>query len=125
MQYATIQKAIDPAYSESTPGYIYEELIQLSYEGNLAEGLASTLVYHLQNTKVDNVEKQLKVLKTIHTLSTKGSRLFRHSLRKPNNDEHLRTAARRGNYSSSLLSSPGGTTKEVEIRKLATVYILK
>jgi len=125
LQYTIIQKAIDPGYGETTPGYVYEELIQLSYEGNLAEGLASNLVSHLGNTKVKDVEKQLKVLKTLYTISTKGSRLFRHSLRKPNNDEHLRAAAKRGNNSSSQFASPGGTSKEDQIRKLATVDIFK
>ena len=123
MQYTVIQKAIDPATGEDTPGYVYEELIQLSYQANIAEGLASYLVSHLGNTKDRQTDKQLKVLKTLNVLSTKGSRLFRHALRKPNNDEHLRAAAKRGNYSQ--FASPSGTNKEDQIRTLATVHMFE
>ena len=100
---------------------MYEELIHLSYQGTVAEGLASYLVSPLGSTKTGNIDKQLKTLKTIHTLCMKGSRVFRHALRKPNNDELLRASAKRGNYSASQLSSPAGTTKEDQIRKLAMV----
>ena len=99
---------------------MYEELIQLSYQGNVAEGLASHLVSPL-STKAGNVDKHLKALKTLHIVCMKGSRVFRHALRKPNNDEHLRASAKRGNYSASQFSSPAGTTKEDQIRKLASV----
>ena len=91
----------------------------------MAEGLASCLVSHLGNAKDRQTEKQLKVLKTLNIVSTKGSRLFRHALRKPNNDEHLRAAARRGNYCASQFASPSGTNKEDQIRTLATVHIFE
>ena len=120
-QYKVIQKAVDPGYGETTPGYVYEELIQLSYQGNVAEGLASYLVSPLGSTKSGSIDKHLKTLKTLHIVCTKGSRVFRHALRKPNNDEHLRSCAKRGNYSGSQFSSPAGTSKEDQIRKLASV----
>ena len=125
LQYNVIQKAIDPGTGEATPGYVYEELIQLSYQGNVADGLASYLVSYLGNATSKYVEKQLNVLKTLQIVSTKGSRLFRHALRKSNNDEHLRAAAKRGNISGSQLSSPSGTNKEDQIRNLATVSLVK
>ena len=101
---------------------MYEELTHLSYQGNVAEGLASYLMSPLGGTKTANIDKQLKTLKTVHTVCMKGSRVFRHALRKPYNDEVLRASAKRGNYSASQFSSPAGTTKEDEIRKLAMVY---
>ena len=79
----------------------------------------------LGNTKMGSsqVDKQLKVLKSINVISMKGSRSFRHALRKPNNDEHLRSAAKRGNSSGSQFASPTGNNKEEQIRKLASVNI--
>ena len=120
-----IQKAIDPSIGENTPGYVYEDLILLSYQGNLADPLASYMVSHLGNTKMGSaqVDKQLKVLKSINVMSMKGSRSFRHALRKPNNDEHLRSAAKRGNSSGSQFASPTGNSKEEQIRKLASVNV--
>ena len=91
----------------------------------MAEVLASHLISHLGNAKDRQTEKQLKVLKTINVVSTQGSRVFRHSLRKPNNDEHLRAVAKRGNYCASQFVSPSGTNKEDRIRTLATVHISK
>ena len=121
MQHTLIQKATDPSTGLDTPGYVYEELIQLTYQGNVAESLASCLVSHLAKASYNRTEKPLKVLKSLNILSRKGSRNFRRALRNANNDEHLRAAARRGNSNASQFASPSGTNNEDKIRTLAMV----
>ena len=103
-------------FGPDTPGYVYEELIRLSFDGKSGANLATVLTSRLQATKA--VESKLKTLKTIQQLALKGSREFRRSLRQ--SDEFLKNAAESGSdLTASTSSVPSGNVKLHQVRSIA------
>jgi len=124
--YGLILKATDAGEGSlggggpDTPGYVYEELVRLTFEvdkGDKGHSLASVLVSKLQGAKT--VESKVKTLKTLRHLTFKGSRNFRKGLRL--HDEQLRNSAESGimTSSSAEVTSSSSAKKVHQIRQLA------
>ena len=80
-QYATLLKATG-SDSADIPGYVYEELIQISFEN---ENLATQLAIYLADC-LDSNSFKIKPAKCLHHLVRKGSRQFRSTLRNQKDD---------------------------------------
>ena len=80
-QYGLLAKATDAGGGSEgagdTPGYVYKELTELTFEGGPRVGaaLAQTLTKRL--TAAHDVQSKLKTLKTIRHLAQHGSRRYR------------------------------------------------
>ena len=74
MQYGLLTKATEGGGdSGDTPGYVYKELTELTFEGpRMGAALAQTLTKRLSATQ--DVQSKLKTLKTIRHIAQNGSR---------------------------------------------------
>ena len=86
LQYGTLKKATS-SESGDTPGYVYDELIQLTYSDII---IATQLATYLAET-LDSSSYKTRTAKTISHLVRNGSKSFRKSLR--NRDDILRKVA--------------------------------
>lgn len=108
-------KATDPSDGQETPGYVYEELIRLTYneDARLATGLANVLTAKLSSSR--SPEARLKTLKTLAHVGPRASKAFRRSLR--THDEFLKAAAESG--VGHVAGSPAGAVKWQQVRHVA------
>ncbi|QQP56102.1 Hypothetical protein FKW44_000658, partial [Caligus rogercresseyi] len=80
-------------------GYIYEELIDLSYSGGPESNRFMSFFYSKALGITDN---KLRILKIIHKLSQDGSRYFRALWRESHYDEILRELSGSGGEIQTL-----------------------
>lgn len=88
-----------------TPGYVYDELVQLSYSDVI---LATQLAIYLADC-LDSCASKIRTAKTIHHLVRKGSRQFRKTLRS-DKDDILRKA---GNFSDPVVAKIMQETRSI------------
>ena len=93
--YPTLKKATNSELGD-TPGYVYDDLVQLSYSDVI---MATQLAIYIADCLDTNVVKT-RSAKTLHHLIRMGSRQFRKTLR-TEKDDVLRKAA---NSSDPLVS---------------------
>jgi hypothetical protein len=77
-QYGLLKK-VTSSDQDEIPGYVLEELMQLSYSSEI---LASQLATYLADSLItsSSVQSKLKTSKCIHHLTRQGSRQFRHNI---------------------------------------------
>ena len=113
--YPILKKATSSS-EHPTPGYVYQVLIEFSYESkDNCTHLVQYLNKRLQRPSAYGV---LKTLKTMKHLTEKGSREFRKGMRE--NDEHIKSAPDYGSQHDSFT----GTDILEQIRQLSKNLLL-
>ncbi len=113
-QYPLLKKATTSTGADDVPGFVFEELIELSFVSPAAaEQLADFLSARL--ARPSGAKAKLKTLKSLDAVARRGSRAFRKRLREL--DEVLRAAANTTVKEDALV----GNEAHLQIRELAKV----